>query len=166
MNVSLLLPQDLARLHFLIKIAKRELQHLEYSQSQVFFEAFTREKAKNLIQNEPLAEKLEAFVSRFCRLQDTLGDKLLPALLKILQEPIGANLDNLNRAEKLGILPSAENWIVYRNLRNKMIHEYIEDMDILAQALNQANKAVGELKVVLQNVIDKLNALEGTSISS
>ena len=39
--------------------------------------------------------KVEAFVSRFCRLQDTLGDKLLPALLKALGEPDRALLINL-----------------------------------------------------------------------
>ena len=31
-----------------------------------------------LEQNADLTERLDAFVSRFCRLQDTLGDKLLP----------------------------------------------------------------------------------------
>jgi len=36
-----------------------------------------------LEQNADLTERLDAFVSRFCRLQDTLGDKLLPVYLLI-----------------------------------------------------------------------------------
>jgi len=34
-------------------------------------------------QNDDLTERLDAFVNRFCRLQDTLGDKLLPAYLRM-----------------------------------------------------------------------------------
>jgi len=37
-----------------------------------------------------LAERLDAFAARFARLQDTAGDKLLPALLTWLGEPVGA----------------------------------------------------------------------------
>ena len=57
-------------------------------------------------QNAELTERLDAFVSRFCRLQDTLGDKLLPVYLRMQLEPAGTVLDNLNRAEKLGLIPS------------------------------------------------------------
>jgi len=38
--------------------------------------------AQDLENNIELAERVEAFVARFGRLQDTLGDKLLPTLLK------------------------------------------------------------------------------------
>ncbi|WP_018716289.1 hypothetical protein [Arhodomonas aquaeolei] len=51
---------------------------------------------------------MEAFVSRFAHLQDTLGDKLLPAYLAALGERKGALLDNLDRAERLELVPSAD----------------------------------------------------------
>ena len=51
---------------------------------------------------------MEAFVGRFGRLQDTLGDKLLPAYLAAEGEFPGTALDNLDRAERLGLLPSAD----------------------------------------------------------
>jgi hypothetical protein len=35
-------------------------------------------------------------------LQDTVADKLLPAILTWLAEPIGPSIDNLARAERLG----------------------------------------------------------------
>ncbi|MBA3755957.1 MAG: hypothetical protein H0X02_06920 [Nitrosomonas sp.] len=46
-------------------------------------------------------------------------------------ETAGPAVDNLNRAEKLGLVESAEIWMVLRDLRNQMIHEYMEDLDKL-----------------------------------
>lgn len=42
------------------------------------------------------------------RLQDTVGDKFVPALLQALEEPIGAVVDNLDRAERLGWITFAD----------------------------------------------------------
>ena len=67
---------------------------------------------------------MEAFVSRFGRLQDTLGDKLLPQLLSALGEKISAVIDNFDRAEQLGLIASADEWMTMRSLRNQMVHEY------------------------------------------
>ena len=85
---------------------------------------------------------MDAFVARFARLQDTLGDKLLPALLEALDEPVGAMIDNLNRAERLLWLDSVEAWRSVRALRNQMIHDYVEDRLVLSAALVAARDAV------------------------
>ena len=103
-----------------------------------------------LEQNAELTERLDAFVSRFCRLQDTLADKLLPVYLKMQLEPIGTVLDNLNRAEKLGLIPSVADWIEARSLRNSLVHEYIEDMDLLRQSILRALELVPMLETVTQ----------------
>ena len=71
---------QLERLKFLTRVVKKEIQHLKYSADKVFSKPFTVTIAKQLNDNEQLAEQVEAFSSRFCRLQDTIGDKLLPAL--------------------------------------------------------------------------------------
>jgi hypothetical protein len=105
-----------------------------------------------LEQNADLTERLDAFVSRFCRLQDTLGDKLLPVYLRTQLEPIGTVLDNLNRAEKLGLIPSVADWIEARSLRNSLIHEYIEDMDLLRQSILRALELVPMLEIVTQKL--------------
>lgn len=83
------------RLRFLSRVIDKEVKHLEYADSQVFDGLLTYEAVGNLDRTPELAMKVEAFVSRFCRLQDTLGDKLLPALLKALGEPDRALLINL-----------------------------------------------------------------------
>ena len=74
-----------------------------------------------------LSGRLDAFVARFARLQDSLGDKLLPALLLALAEPVGAAIDNLNVGERLGWFDSVEQWRSVRALRSQMIHDYVED---------------------------------------
>ena len=85
---------------------------------------------------------LDAFVSRYGRLQDTLGDKLLPTILRASLEKTGAQLDNLLRAEKLGWIESVQVWIELRELRNRLVHEYIESADDLLNALQQALQGV------------------------
>ena len=99
-----------------------------------------------------LCERLDAFVSRFCRLQDTLGDKLLPVYLSLQLEPIGTVLDNLNRAEKLGLIPSVADWIEARSLRNSLVHEYTENVELLRQNLLRALELIPMLETVTQRL--------------
>jgi len=101
--------------------------------------------ASALSENIDLAERVEAFVSRFGRLQDTIGDKLLPAYLKAAGEAPGLAVDNLDRAERLGLIDSTEHWFALRKLRNHMVHAYIEDPRVLADALNSGHEAVPTL---------------------
>lgn len=114
--------------------------------------------AANLEQEVELAERLDAFVSRFGRLQDTVGDKLLPQYLDAVGEVSGPAIDNLNRMEKLGLIDSAELWMTLRDLRNQMIHEYIEDADTLLNALNKAHEHVGTLTRDAQCILADLEA--------
>ena len=92
--------------------------------------------------------------SRFCRLQDTIGDKLLPAWLDILSEKTNVTIDNLDKAEKIGVLPSVDLWLELRQLRNQMIHEYIEDLTLLADALQTANKHLEFIVDVADSIIE------------
>lgn len=85
---------------------------------------------------------MDAFLARFGRLQDTLGDKFLPTLPVALAEHLGPGIDNVDRAEKLGVLPAADEWIAARKLRNRMVHEYVRDAAELAGALNAGHRFV------------------------
>lgn len=83
------------------------------------------EWVSNLEQNPLCAEQLEAYMSRFGRMQDTMADKLLPRWLLALAEAPGSQIETLNRAERLGVLSSTEKWLQARNLRNRLVHEYM-----------------------------------------
>ncbi len=152
----------LERLKFLRRVVDKEIHHLNYSALKIFNKPFTVERAKQLNTDEELAEQLEAFTSRFYRLQDTIGDKLLPTWLHVLEEKTTVAIDNLDKAEKIGVLPSVELWLELRQLRNQMIHEYIEDLDILVDALQAAYKNLG----FIVGVANAINAdLENRGIS-
>lgn len=150
------------RLRFLSRVVGKEVTHLEYAASQVFDDGLTFEAVEVLDTTPDLALKVEAFGSRFCRLQDTLGDKLLPALLQVLGEPDRALLINLDKAEKYGWLESAEQWIALRQLRNQMIHEYVENSQTLFDALTSAHQQMDTLRKFSAKLRQQINEVLGS----
>jgi uncharacterized protein YutE (UPF0331/DUF86 family) len=70
----------------------------------------------------------------------------------MLETPKAA-IDNLNRMEKLGMLSSMTDWIEARNLRNRLVREYIDDNQLFSDALNRALALVS----LLTDTQEKLN---------
>ena len=138
-------PKILLRLQFLVRVVRKECKHLSITDQRLFGSLFTLEQATRLEEDPDLAEQVEAFVGRFGRLQDTVGEKLLPLLLTALGEKPSAVIDNLDRAERLGLIKSADEWMTMRNLRNQMVHEYIEDPVVLSSALQTGHAFVPTL---------------------
>jgi len=140
------------RFFSLLEVVQREGRALLATDARLFASTVDAAWVKQFEGEDELAERFEAFVSRFGRMQDTLGEKLLPSLLRLLEENPGSVLDNLNRAEKLGLLTSVVGWRDARSLRNKLIHEYLVDPEAFALALNHAHTAV-QLLVSTYNAI-------------
>jgi methanogenic corrinoid protein MtbC1 len=147
------------RLAFLCRITQKEIKHLLDTDRRLFADLFTIEAAQKIETDPILAERLDAFVSRFGRLQDNIGDKFLPQLLMAVAEKPGAAIDNLDRAERLGWIESAETWLEIRKLRNQMVHEYIEDLAILTSALQAGHKNVSTLVKAGEAMIAKATQL-------
>ena len=122
----------------LIRVTAKEARYLERTAERLRSLDIDIFWVQSLENNDEYSEMLDAFVSRYGRRQDTLGDKLLPAILRASLEKTGAQLDNLLRAEKLGWIESTQSWIELRELRNRLVHEYIESADDLLNALHQA----------------------------
>ena len=98
------------RMKFLVRVVRKECQHLATTDRRLFGAASFSVVQATLLEEDPdLAERVEAFVGRFGRLQDTVGDKLLPLLLDALGEKTFAVIDNLDRAERLELIKSAAN---------------------------------------------------------
>lgn len=116
-----------ARFLHTLEIVAKEGKHLSYSWNSLFNQAIDVEWVVSLEQNPGCAEQLEAFVSRFGRMQDTMADKLFPRWLLALAEVPGSQIETLNRAERLGVLTSTERWLEVRNLRNRLVHEYMTE---------------------------------------
>lgn len=149
-------PKIALRLQFLARVVRKECKHLTTTDRRLFGGLFTVEQAARLEENPDLAERVEAFVGRFGRLQDTVGDKLLPLLLIALGEKPSAAIDNLDRAERLGLLNSADEWMTMRKLRNQMIHEYVEDPAILSSALQTGHAFVPALISTANKMITEI----------
>ena len=141
------------RLLFLLEIAATEGRHLLGTRARLFAESIDASWVQQLENRPEVAERLDAFVIRFGRMQDTVGDKLIPQLLRCFLETPGAALDNLNRMEKLGLLTSVVDWVEARALRNRLVHEYVRDAAEFAEAVNRA----GELIALLVRTYNALN---------
>jgi hypothetical protein len=142
---------DRERLAGLLKTAKAELLHLQQTDVRLFSHPFNSQELISRLQDIDFSERVDAFVARFGRLQDLLGDKFLPAWLKAMEEGAGAVLENLDRAEKLGLLSSADDWLAVRKLRNLMVHEYIDHPETLHMALHSAHDHVTMLAQTVEN---------------
>lgn len=151
-----------ARLEFLSRVTSKECQHLLDTDGRLFGNLFTIEEARKIEIDPILAERLDAFVSRFGRLQDTVGDKLLPALLSALAETPGPAIDNLDKAEKFGFIESADVWMEMRRLRNQMVHEYIEDMAVLSSALRGGHAFVPTLVAAARRCVAEADRIRRT----
>lgn len=149
-------PAVVQRLQFLVRVVRKECRHLVMTDSRLFVTPFTPVQVAELENDPDMAERVEAFVGRFGRLQDTLGDKLLPTLLSAMGERTSSMIDNLDRAERLEIVQSANDWMVVRNLRNQMVHEYIEDPVVLASALQTGHGFVPVLIAATDRIIAEI----------
>lgn len=152
-------PAQHERLTFLCRVTQKGIHHLQDTDRRLFADLFTLEAAQKIETDPILAERLDAFVSRFGRLQDNLGDKFLPQLLSAMAEKPGAAIDNLDKAERLGWIDSAETWLEIRKLRNQMVHEYIEDLVILTSALQTGHQHVSTLVAAGQIMIAQATRL-------
>lgn len=135
------------RLARVLNLVDREVYHLA-EVTQRFFgqtEAVDSEwLAKQLATPEGI-DRLESFGAKFSRLQDTLSDKLLPLFLRAAGELPGTTVENLNRAERLGIIPDAQDWLGARGLWNRLVHEYIDDLAEIGTSLDAARRFAGIL---------------------
>ena len=148
---------SLERLRFLVRIVRKQIKLLHRSDQTLFSSIQKTWSLAELESDDLLANAVETFVARFGRLQDILGDKLLPRLLKALGENPSSFADNLDLAEKLGWMESVSDWLGMRALRNQMIHEYLEDLHILKIALEKAHAFVPKLIQVANNLIQEIN---------
>jgi hypothetical protein len=135
-----------------LALAELEAKHLRYTMGTLFNEEIDIEWVRRLSDREDLAEKIDAFVSRFGRLQDHLGEKLLPAFSRLLGAQPKSLLDVLSYAERMGWVANAEEFIGTRKLRNLLVHEYMTEVELFRDALLAAQTATGMLLSTLGNL--------------
>lgn len=97
---------------------------------------------------------IDAFIFRFIKLQDFMGDKLFKELLKNVGEYKDnmALIDILDKLEKLEIIHQADRWLDFRFIRNKLTHEYPNNVEDVITGIQLALEYFIEMEVVLMSI--------------
>ena len=101
---------------------------------------------------------IDSFIYRFSKIQDKMGDKFFPAILRELQEYKNnmALIDILNRLEKLELLKNSNDWIDYRKLRNSLTHEYSNNTDEIIEAINLSINVYKDMKNIYIKMLKRV----------
>ncbi len=135
------LPDHADAARIALALAERESAHLGYTFRTLYAESIDLAWVEALASREDLAEKIDAFVGRFGRLQDHIGEKLLPAFARLLGEQPKSLLDIMAYSERMGWIDDAEEFIGARKLRNLLVHEYMTEPRLFHEALITAKSA-------------------------
>lgn len=99
---------------------------------------FSAESVRNL--SRETRRLLDQMAYRFAKLQDSLGEKCLPGLLLMAEEPLSPNAtfaEKLQRLERLGAIGSVAEWRELREIRNQIAHEYLDQPPLMAASINR-----------------------------
>lgn len=104
--------------------------------------------------SKPDRRLLDQFAYRYTRLQDDMGARLMPAILKALGEDVAAMpaLDRFARLEQLGWLPDAEGWNTLRQIRNQFSHDYPDSPVQRFERLQTAIHAAEQLLSIMNHM--------------
>ncbi|MEO6320242.1 MAG: hypothetical protein ABIR56_06245 [Polaromonas sp.] len=101
---------------------------------------------------------LDQFAYRYTRLQDDMGTRLMPAVLRALGEDVAAMpaLDRFTRLEQLGWLASADEWNTLRQIRNQFAHDYPDTAQERFERLQAAIHAARQMITAMEQISLKL----------
>lgn len=139
--------------HSSLEICKRHAKRLQWAMNRLQDKFPLNAVTLSGLSDEEIAV-LDQFTSRFAKLQDAMGTRLFPAILELTkeQEELPAFLDKLNRLEKIGAIPSIDTWLLLREIRNHFSHDYPDDPELQAAALNKAYNLAGILLSILNGI--------------
>lgn len=138
------------------------LEQLELSRRacEVLKLSYNRIKTKLPLPQDPdenLLIDLDALTARFARVSDIIMQKLFRAIDAIELTDEGTLLDRLNRAEKRGLISSAEQWRVIRMLRNQIAHEYVlqDQQELFTNTAENTPELITAFDRVIEYLKDK-----------
>ncbi len=134
-----------------IQIAKLHLDRLKKASQEI--------REKNLLKNFCIEDfetvkVIDTFIFRFIKLQDYLGQKLFRRFLEEIGELYEnmSFIDILDKLEKLGIISLSEEWIEIRRLRNKLTHEYPDEIEEIKEEIKIAMDKIPILEKTIENL--------------
>jgi len=114
------------------------------------------EKYKKLSKDE--VQDIDQYLYRFAKLQDTLGQKIFKAIIKIYEptNDVIPFLDMLNLLEKLNFLENHKEWLNLRDKRNKIAHQYDDEPYEMTEAINDILNQKDILKSIYLRIKEKM----------
>jgi hypothetical protein len=99
---------------------------------------------------------IDQLIFRFSKLQDSMGGKLFPSLLQNLGEETRGLpfIDLLSKLEVLNLLQNVNDWLLLRETRNIVTHEYPFNADDIIEGLN----LLGKHYWLILSIWEKLNS--------
>ena len=112
-----------ARLAAALWECKRHLAALD--EALVEWQSLATPSIQALETDSALRRLTDQILYRFTKLQDAMGERLVPATLGWLREPHESwpMRDRLDRLEQLAYL-DVNAWLAWRDVRNRLAHEY------------------------------------------
>jgi len=119
-----------------------------------YLELQNLELNRETLQQHEIIKTVDAFLFRFIKLQDFIGDKLFKELLKRIGEYKDSMslLDILDKLEKIEIVTDADSWLQYRSLRNALTHEYPDNESDVLSGIKNALTIFSKVGLILNNV--------------
>ena len=141
-------PEQLA-LHHIQTVCQGHADALSEAMQDMQSRALTPDDYTHL--NKDDRRLLDQFAYRYTRLQDDMGARLMPAVLKALGEDIApmSAIDRFSRLEQLGWIHSADDWLSLRQVRNQFAHDYPDSPAERFERLQAAIHAAQQLLTVL-----------------
>jgi len=153
------LPEHAESALLALELAEKDVAHLAYTHRTLYAQHIDLPWVQALAKREDLAEKIDAFVGRFGRLQDHRAEKLIPRFAALLGSVPKFLLDNLAYAERAGWIESAEEFVGVRKLRNLLVHEYMAETELFLESLQAADEATHLLINVVTRIKQQADTL-------
>jgi hypothetical protein len=148
-SISLIIHAEKSALAQIHTLCQGHAQALTDALDDIRQRFFTADMYANLSKND--RRLLDQFAYRYTRLQDDMGAKLMPAVLRVLGEDIArmSAIDRFARLEQLGWLPDAQAWNVLRHIRNEFTHDYPETAELRFEKFTAAIDASAKLLALM-----------------
>ncbi|MHB9019204.1 MAG: hypothetical protein ACYC3O_13670 [Burkholderiales bacterium] len=131
--------------------------HAEVLEEGLHDASYAMPMSADRLADKALLRILDQIAYRFTKLQDSMGEKILPLILVLAQEPILSSAtfaEKLNRLERLGAIPSVEEWKKLRVARNAITHEYPDDPEMRLIAIKRFLDGAANLSLLYRSVTE------------
>ena len=137
-----------------VKLCEIHFERMNYAIQKVVHHFPLKEEVYKQLNYDDLSY-LDQLIFRFSKLQDSMGNRLFPAILENLEEDVEGKpfIDLLTKMEKLNLIENHRLWLKLRETRNLVTHEYpffapeiIEGLNLLVEQANVLEKIWNNLR--------------------